>query len=82
MENNEYTAKDIIALSGPEGVRKRPAMYIGSTGSKGFIHLLYEVLDNAIDEAQAGYAKDVSITLTREEDIDVAEVRTTAGEYR
>lgn len=74
MENNEYTAKDIIALSGAEGVRKRPAMYIGSTGSKGFIHLLYEVLDNAIDEAQAGYAKDVSITLTREEESDVAEV--------
>ncbi len=74
MENNEYTAKDIIALSGAEGVRKRPAMYIGSTGSKGFIHLLYEVLDNAIDEAQAGYAKEVAITLTRDEDCDIAEV--------
>jgi DNA gyrase subunit B len=74
MDNNEYSAKDIIALSGTEGVRKRPAMYIGSTGSKGFIHLLYEVLDNAIDEAQAGYAKEITITLTREEDTDVAEI--------
>ena len=74
MGNNEYSAKDIIALSGTEGVRKRPAMYIGSTGSKGFIHLLYEVLDNSIDEAQAGHAKDIQITLSREEDVDVAEV--------
>jgi DNA gyrase subunit B len=74
MENNEYSAKDIVALSGTEGVRKRPAMYIGSTGSKGFVHLLYEVLDNAIDEAQAGYAKDVTIILTRDGDVDVAEV--------
>lgn len=74
MENNEYSAKDIVALSGTQGVRKRPAMYIGSTGSKGFIHLLYEVLDNAIDEAQAGFAKDITITLTRDQDTDVAEV--------
>jgi DNA gyrase subunit B len=74
MENNEYSAKDIVALSGTEGVRKRPAMYIGSTGSKGFIHLLYEVLDNAIDEAQAGYASEIKILLTKDEDIDVAEV--------
>jgi DNA gyrase subunit B len=74
MENNEYSAKDIVALSGTEGVRKRPAMYIGSTGSRGFIHLLYEVLDNAIDEAQAGYAKDIEITLTRDQEVDVAEI--------
>ncbi|HUY70015.1 MAG TPA: DNA gyrase subunit B [Candidatus Baltobacteraceae bacterium] len=74
MSDNEYSAKDIIVLSGPEGVRKRPAMYIGSTGSKGFLHLLYEVLDNAIDETQAGYAKNVMIKLTREEEVDVAEI--------
>ncbi len=74
METNEYSAKDIIALSGTQGVRKRPAMYIGSTGSRGFIHLLYEVIDNAIDEAQAGYAKEVTITLTRDQDVDAAEV--------
>lgn len=74
MATNEYSAKDIVALSGPEGVRKRPAMYIGSTGVKGFIHLLYEVVDNAIDEAQGGYAKNITITLTRDNDVDVAEV--------
>jgi DNA gyrase subunit B len=74
MEVNNYTAKDIIALSGTEGVRKRPAMYIGSTGSAGFTHLLYEVIDNAIDEAQAGYAKNIKIILTRDADADIAEV--------
>ncbi len=74
MENNDYSAKDIVALSGAEGVRKRPAMYIGSTGSGGFIHLLYEVLDNSIDEAQAGYAKSVRITLMKDQDSDMAEV--------
>ncbi len=61
-------------LSGPLGVRKRPAMYIGSTGSAGYLHLLYEVLDNAVDEFLAGYCKNIRITLTREDDMDVAEV--------
>ncbi|MDE1865980.1 MAG: DNA gyrase subunit B [Candidatus Micrarchaeota archaeon] len=74
-ENGAYTAKDIMVLSGPQGVRKRPAMYIGSTGSKGFFHLLYEILANAIDEAQSGYAKSIAITLTKEEGVDVAEVQ-------
>ncbi|MGI0100690.1 MAG: DNA gyrase/topoisomerase IV subunit B [Candidatus Micrarchaeaceae archaeon] len=74
MENDEYSAKDIVALSGAEGVRKRPAMYIGSTGSKGFLHLLYEILDNSIDEAQAGYAKEIGITLTKDQDCDIAEI--------
>ncbi len=74
MVDGDYSAKDILVLSGPQGVRKRPAMYIGSTGSEGFIHLLYEVLDNAIDEAQAGYAKHITIRLDREDGIDVAEV--------
>ncbi|MGC8651893.1 MAG: DNA gyrase/topoisomerase IV subunit B [Candidatus Micrarchaeia archaeon] len=71
---DNYTAKDIMVLSGPEGIRKRPAMYIGSTGSKGYMHLLHEVIDNAIDEALAGYAKNITIRLTREGDADVAEV--------
>lgn len=74
MDESEYTAKDIVVLSGPQGVRKRPAMYIGSTGSSGFIHLLYEVLDNGIDEAIAGFAKTITIKLSRDEDVDVAEV--------
>jgi DNA gyrase subunit B len=74
MQGNEYSAKDIVVLSGPQGVRKRPAMYIGSTGSGGFLHLLQEVLDNAIDEATAGFANKVIIKLNKEEGSDVAEV--------
>ncbi len=74
MEDGEYTAKDITVLSGPQGIRKRPAMYIGSTGSPGFIHLLYEVIDNSVDEAVGGYCKNIRITLTRDDNCDVAEV--------
>ncbi len=71
---NSYSAKDIIVLTGPEGVRKRPAMYIGSTGNAGFVHLLYEVIDNAIDEAIAGFCKNITIKLSNENGVDVAEV--------
>jgi DNA gyrase subunit B len=74
MSSEEYTANDIIVLSGPQGVRKRPAMYIGSTGSSGFIHLLFEVLDNAIDEAVAGFCKNITVRLENEDGVDVAEV--------
>jgi DNA gyrase subunit B len=72
--SDEYSAKDITILSGTQGIRKRPAMYIGSTGSPGFIHLLYEVLDNAVDEALAGYCKNITIKLSTEDGGDVAEV--------
>ncbi|MCL5440764.1 MAG: DNA gyrase subunit B [Candidatus Marsarchaeota archaeon] len=72
--SDEYSAKDITILSGTQGIRKRPAMYIGSTGSSGFIHLLYEVLDNAVDEALAGYCKNITIKLSTEDGGDVAEV--------
>ncbi len=74
MDENSYSAKDIIVLSGPQGIRKRPAMYIGSTSSAGFNHLLYEVLDNSIDEAIAGFCTRITVTLSDEEGIDVAEV--------
>ena len=74
MDTNDYSAKDIIVLSGPQGVRKRPAMYIGSTSSAGFNHLLFEVLDNAIDEATAGFCNEVNVTLAEEEGMDTAEV--------
>lgn len=53
-------------LEGLEPVRKRPGMYIGSTGQRGLHHLLYEVLDNAMDEVQAGYATDVHVSLNTE----------------
>jgi len=72
--SDDYTAKDIMVLTGPQGIRKRPGMYIGSTGSPGFIHLLYEVLDNAVDEAVAGHAKKITIKLSNDEGIDTAEI--------
>ncbi|MDP2677088.1 MAG: DNA topoisomerase (ATP-hydrolyzing) subunit B [bacterium] len=58
-----YTAKDIYVLEGLDPVRKRPAMYIGSTGVDGLHHLIWEVVDNSIDEAMAGYAKNISLAL-------------------
>lgn len=61
--DGEYTAKDIYVLKGLEPVRKRPGMYIGSTGLDGLHHLIWEVVDNSLDEAMAGYAKNIEIVL-------------------
>jgi DNA gyrase subunit B len=63
MASANYTAKDITVLEGLEPVRKRPGMYIGGVGSAGLHHLIWEVLDNAIDEAMNGYASNVRVTL-------------------
>lgn len=71
---DEYDASKIIVLEGAQGVRKRPAMYIGSTGTAGVVHLLFEVFDNSVDEALAGHAKNIEIRLTQTETGDIAEV--------
>lgn len=71
--NDSYTAKDIYVLEGLEPVRKRPGMYIGSTGPDGLHHLIWEVVDNSIDEAMAGHAKNVAVSLLRENRIMVVD---------
>jgi DNA gyrase subunit B/topoisomerase-4 subunit B len=66
MASANYTAKDITVLEGLEPVRKRPGMYIGGVGSAGLHHLVWEVLDNSIDEAMNGYASNIHVTLHAE----------------
>ncbi len=66
-----YKAKDIRILEGLEAVRKRPAMYIGSTGPGGLHHLVYEVVDNSVDEAMAGYCDKVSVVINEDGSIEV-----------
>src|SRR5690606_34031189 len=66
-----YDASHIQVLKGLEAVRKRPGMYIGGTGSDGLSHLLWELIDNAVDEAAAGFANRIEITFHRDGSIEV-----------
>ena len=70
-KSKEYTAENIRVLEGLEGVRLRPAMYIGSTSKSGLHHLIWELMDNSVDEAMGGYCDLIEVTLNKDGSVTV-----------
>ena len=71
QKTTNYKAENITVLKGLEAVRKRPAMYIGDVGKKGLHHLIWEVVDNCIDEAMAGHCTEIIVTVNPDQSITV-----------
>ncbi|MDP2479277.1 MAG: ATP-binding protein, partial [Candidatus Palauibacterales bacterium] len=73
VEAGDYTSRQIQVLKGLEAVRKRPGMYIGSTAARGLHHLVYEVVDNSVDEAMAGYCTHIEVALLPDGSVTVSD---------